>query len=207
MRRLLLASHGIGALPGLVEEDTTGLPLTFVPTAAGPEADSKPWVQADRRQAELLGFEVATLELASASATDVERVLADSSAVFVTGGNSFLLLWHARRTGFADLVPRLVDDGSLVYIGTSAGALLAGPDLAPAASLDNWRAVPELESSLALGMVPFAVLPHDQEPEFRVRHDETVAAHPDGLYIRLTDDRAVAVRGGDVEVVDSPLVT
>ena len=206
MRRLLLASHGIGALRALVDEETTGLPLAFVPTAAGPDPESKPWVQTDRRQAELLGFEVATLELASASASEVETVLGDARAVFATGGNSFLLLWHARRTGFVDLVPRLVDDGSLVYIGTSAGALLAGPDLAPAASLDNWREVPELESSVAMGMVPFTVLPHDQEPEFRARHDETVAAHPDGEYIRLTDDRAVVVRGDAVEIVNSPLV-
>jgi len=59
---------------------------------------------------------------------------------------------------------------------------------------------------VAMGMVPFSVLPHDQEPEFRARHDETVAAHPDGEYIRLTDDRAVVVRGDAVEIVNSPLV-
>jgi dipeptidase E len=206
MRRLLLASHGIGALPELVGGETAGLRFAFVPTAAGPEADTKFWVQADRRQLEVLGCEVSTLDLATVEPADAEAALRGLDGVFLTGGNSFLLLRHVRRTGFGALVSPLVEEGAILYVGTSAGALLAGPDLAPAASLDNWREVPELESSTALGLVPFAVLPHDQESEFRERHDESVAAHPSLQFVRLTDDRAVLVRGDSVKVVDSPLL-
>jgi dipeptidase E len=204
MRRLLLASHGIGALPELV--DVAGLRFAFVPTAAGLDADSKPWVQKDRRQLERLGCDSFTLDLAIAARADVQSALAGVGGVFLTGGNSYLLLWHARRSGFADVVVPLVESGALVYVGTSAGAMLAGPDLAAAASLDNRREVPELDSSLALGLVPFTVLPHDDDPEARERHDEIVTAHPGLELIRLTDDQAVFVRGKDVEIVDSPLV-
>jgi hypothetical protein len=64
--------------------------------------------------------------------------------------------------------------------------------------------VPELQSSDGLGLVPFLVLPHDDDPEVRTRNDAIVALHHDADFVRLTDDRAVLVRGDRVEVVDSP---
>jgi dipeptidase E len=205
MRRLLLASHGIGALPSLAGE-TAGLRFAFVPTAAGPEFESKEWVQADRRGLEVLGCEVVVLDLVAVEPAEMEDALRGLDGVFLTGGNSFVLLWHARRSGFADLVAPLVERGELLYVGTSAGAMVAGPDLASAANLDNWREVPELESSLALGLVPFTVLPHDNQPEASVIHDEIVAAHPSLPFIRLADGKAVLVQGGRVDIVDSPLL-
>lgn len=203
MKRLLLASYGIGAVASLVGE-TVGLRFAFVPTAAGPEFGLKEWVQADRRGLEVLGCEVSVLDLATVGPAEVEEALTGLDGVFLTGGNSFLLLWHARRSGFAELVAPLVERGDLLYVGTSAGAMVAGPDLAPAANLDNRREVPELESSVALGLVPFTVLPHDNQPEARAIHDAIVAAHPSLPFVRLTDGKAVVVNGDRVEVVDSP---
>jgi dipeptidase E len=163
-------------------------------------------VRADRRQLEVLGCDVSELDLATVGASQVEEALRGLDGVFLTGGNSYLLLWHARRSGFADLVVPLVASGELLYVGTSAGAVVAGPDLAPAANLDNRREVPELESSVALGVAPFTVLPHDNDPEVAPIHDEIVAAHPSTQFVRLADDRAVLVRGDGMEVVDSRLV-
>ncbi|HJQ74759.1 MAG TPA: Type 1 glutamine amidotransferase-like domain-containing protein [Gaiellaceae bacterium] len=203
MKRLLLASYGVGALPELADGETRGLRLAFVPTAAGPEAESKEWIRADRRQLEELGCELSTLDLATAEANEVEEALDRVDGVFVGGGNSFLLLWHARRSGFAALVGERVADG-LLYAGTSAGALVAGPDLAPAAKLDDRSEVPQLDSTVALQLVPFTVLPHDDYPEAQALHDEIEAAHPTSRFLRLPDGRAVLVRGEDVEVVDSP---
>ena len=175
-----------------------------MPTAAGPEPESKSWVQLDRRQLESLGCEVSTLELAAAGLDEVSSALSSADGVFLTGGNSYLLLWHARRSGFAELVVPLVESGELLYIGTSAGAILAGPDLAPAASQDGRAAVPELESSRALGLVGFSILPHDQDPECAEHHDAVVSAAAPGDFIRLTDDRAVVVHGDAWQVVESP---
>ena len=204
MKRLLLASYGVGALPELAGADARGLRFAFVPTAAGPDAEAKEWVQADRRQLDALGCEARTLDLAHVEADEVEAALLGLDGVFLTGGNSYLLLWHARRSGFAELAVPLVERGELLYVGTSAGAMVAGPDLASAANLDNRREVPELESSAALGLVPFTVLPHDNHSEARELHDEIVAAHPDVSFVRLADGRAVLVRGDAVDTVDSP---
>jgi dipeptidase E len=206
VKRLLLASSGVGALPELVGGNAEGLRFAFIPTAAGPDAADKEWVQSDRRELEILGCEVSTLDLAQVGADEAAAALRDLDGVFLTGGNSYLLLWHARRSGFAGLLSPLVEAGELLYAGTSAGAMVAGPDLAPAANLDNRREVPELDSSVAFGFVPFTVLPHDQEPDVRETHDRIVAANPAVPFVRLADGRAVLVRGDSVEVVDSPVV-
>jgi dipeptidase E len=206
MKRLLLASHGVGALRELVG-DAPGLRVAFVPTAAGPDAEDEPWVQEDLRQLDVLGCEISTLDLARAGTAAVESALAGADAVFVTGGNAYLLLWHAQRSGFAGVVVPLVGSGRLVYAGTSAGAVLAGPNLDSAAAPHNRAVVPELESTRGLGLVGFTVLPHDQEPERAQRHGALVAAHPELEFVRLPDDRAVVVRGAEAEVVDSPLLS
>ena len=206
MKRLLLASFGVGALPELVDGDVAGLRLAFVPTAAGPEAEDKEWVRVDRRQLEALGCSLSTLDLAAVEADELAAALGEVDGVFLTGGNSYLLLWHARRSGFAGRVVPLVERGQLLYAGTSAGAMVAGPDLGPAANLDNRREVPELESSAAFGLAPFTVLPHDNLPEARALHDEIEAAHPSTRFVRLRDGKAVLVRGDVTEVVDSALV-
>lgn len=202
MKRLLLASSGVGALRELAGD--TRVHLAFVPTAAGPDAETKFWIQGDRRQLEILGCEVTTLELANAERGEVETALASVDGVFVSGGNSYLVLWHARRSGFADVVVPLVESGDLLYVGTSAGAILAGPELEPAASPDNRAVVPELESTRGLGLVGFTVLPHDDEPGRAAHHEALVAANPGHELVRLMDERAVVVRGDAWEIVASP---
>ena len=101
VKRLLLGSHGVSALPQLLGGPAAGLRVAFVPTPAWPDAEQAPWVQADRRQLEMLGCQVSTLELATADREEVSGVLHAVDVVFVTGGNAYLVLWHAQRTGFA----------------------------------------------------------------------------------------------------------
>jgi dipeptidase E len=202
---MLLGSYGISALSQLVEEGVPGLVVAYVATAAGPDAESKFWVQADRLQLESLGCRPLTLDLAAADEAGLGRRLGDVDAVFVTGGSTYLLLWHARRSGFAALVPRLVEAGELVYVGTSAGAILAGPDIDPAAHPDGRAYAPPLESTQGLALVGFSVLPHEDHADRKAVNDAVAVAHPDRNFIRLRDDQAVVVRGESSTVVDSPL--
>jgi GrpB-like predicted nucleotidyltransferase (UPF0157 family)/peptidase E len=204
--RLLLGSHGVSALPKLLGKSADGLRVAFVPTPAGPDAEQAPWVQADRRQLEILGCRISTLELATAEPGEVAAALHEADAVFVTGGNAYLVLWYARHTGFATLVPRLVEEGSLVYVGTSAGAMLAGPDIEPGATPAGRDAAPPLESTTGLRLVPLRVLPHDQEPERHAMNKAILEAHGREGFVALRDDQAILVRGESVEIVASPVL-
>jgi dipeptidase E len=204
MKRLLLASSGISALPLLFDGPAAGMRVAFVPTPAGPDAEAQPWVQEDRRQLELLGLEISTLDLTDADPREVAAALAGVEMVHVTGGSAYLVLWHARRTGFASLVPRLVEAGSLVYIGASAGAILAGPDIEPAADPAGRAEAPGMDSTAALGLAPFSVLPHDQDPERHTRNLAIVEEHGSGAFVILRDDQAVLIRDDRWEIVASP---
>lgn len=186
MKRLLLASSGtgIGALPELVGRGTAGLRFLFVPTAAGPDPEERWWVREDRRELEALGCEVTMLDLAAVEPEQVRDALSRADGVFVTGGDVELLTGHAPRSGFAEHVVPLVESGALLYAGTSAGAIFAGP------------------REGELGLVGFTVLPHDQEPEPAARHDDLVATNPDASFIRLSDGRVALVRGESVEIVE-----
>lgn len=205
MKRLVLssASRGIAALPLAAGRDVAGMRFAFVPTAAGPDGMSQVWVQDDLHELEALGCVAAPLDLAATGPDEVAAALAAADGVLLCGGNAYLLLWHARRSGFAEQVVPLVESGRLLYAGTSAGSVLAGPDLAPAASEDNRAAVPELDSSVALALVGFTVLPHDGEEDRVARYDELVASYPELDLVRLTDDHAVVVRGEETEIVDA----
>jgi dipeptidase E len=206
VQRLLLGSYGIAGITQVLDGDPHGLPLVYVPTAAGPQAETKFWVQADRRQLQLLGCDTATLDLALADDDEIEACLRGAAAVFVTGGDAYRLLWHARRSGFSVVVRELVERGDLFYVGTSAGAILAGPDVAPLASWEDATDVPQLPSTEALGLVEFTILPHDDHDDHSALNETIVLTNPQREFIKLRDDQAVVVRGDETTIVDSPLI-
>jgi dipeptidase E len=206
VRCLLLGSWGIGALPALLDAPVADRRIAFVVTAANPDPESKFWVQVDRRQLEVLGCDVVTLDLATVRGDDLAHQLANVDVVFVTGGSTYQLLWHARRSGFADLAPPLVNEGRLVYVGTSAGAILAGPDIHPAAHPDGRASAPPMDSTDALGLVDFTVLPHHQNPDRRALNDAAAGECPGRRFVPLTDEEAVVVAGERCEIVPSPIL-
>jgi dipeptidase E len=128
-------------------------------------------------------------------------------AVWLTGGNVFLLMTAIRRSGFERAIrPRLAAD-RIVYGGWSAGAVAAGPDLrgfelmdTPDVAAEGYRPDRALEG---LGLVGFRIVPH-----FGSDHPEAAAAGrvqaflaAEGLAHRtLGDDEALVVRDGGVEL-------
>ncbi|MGW3767037.1 Type 1 glutamine amidotransferase-like domain-containing protein [Actinomadura verrucosospora] len=198
--RLFLGSAGLGALPAwLGSLPDVPRRAMLVPTAANP-LPSAPFVRA---AAELLGGEglaVDALDLEGASGDDVRRVLDGAQVVFVAGGYPIFLLEHVRRSGFDRVAAPAVADGSLAYVGISAGAALAGPDLRPLQSSDDPGTV---VSTAGLGLVPFVVLPHRNRGR-AARHDR-LAGDPARTWpvISINDDQAVSVVGDAFEVLDS----
>ncbi|MEU9870065.1 Type 1 glutamine amidotransferase-like domain-containing protein [Actinomadura sp. NPDC048021] len=120
--------------------------------------------------------------------------------MFVAGGYPIFLLEHVRRSGFDRLAAPAVADGALAYVGISAGAALAGPDLRPLQSSDDPGAV---VSTAGLGLVPFVVLPHRNRGR-AARHDR-LTGDPARTWpvISINDDQAVSVVGDIFEVLDS----
>jgi dipeptidase E len=172
-----------------------------VPTAAN--AIDPTYALHNRGYLEQLGLLVVPLELEHASRKEVEATLELVDVVFVEGGNVFVLLHQARRSGFAELFPYALDRGC-TYVGVSAGANLVGPDVWPASHAGRDQ-VPELESTRGLGLVDFIVVPHHDDPaRKRVHADRLAMFGREHHLVFLDDDQAIEVDGDDWCLVRSP---
>lgn len=93
--------------------------------------------------------------------SDPTAALHEADALFVGGGNSFRLLKHLQRLGLIEPVRRLVEQGKLAYMGTSAGANMACPSL----RTTNDMPIVQPDSFDALGLIPFQINPHYVDPD------------------------------------------
>jgi dipeptidase E len=203
MRRLVLASSLSSGFPKIAAElsaHARGPNLLFVPTAARGEG-WEPDPSTDIKPFEDLGFKVEIFDLAGRSGDEVEGALSRSQAVVVCGGNTFYLLHHMKESGFFDALPRYLEAG-LVYVGSSAGAIVATPDIGYASTVDDRSKGGPLGDG-GFGYIDRPILPHMDHEAF----SEAVAViacdfEIDGVeYHGLNEDQVLLAVGTDVRVL------
>ena len=89
-------------------------------------------------------------------ASDPARAIDDAEAVFVGGGNTFRLLNGLYAHGLLEPVRRRVLEGTLRYLGASAGSNVACPTL----RTTNDMPIVQPPSFEAFGLLPFQINPH-----------------------------------------------
>lgn len=190
--RLLLASLELGAAVEPLELQT----VLFVPTAANGLPDRDAIVHAYRSQLEALDLEIIDW--------DVDDLTPDAAvpvvdAICCSGGNPYHLLRACRRSGFDRVITELVDRGVL-YLGASAGALLAGPSLDPIVDVTPFSRPADFDG-VALGLTQRLVLPHDDRPGRRAAHAAAQSAHgATHRMVAIGDSETVRVRGDEWEL-------
>jgi dipeptidase E len=127
-----------------------------------------------------------------------------AEAVFVGGGNTYALLARLRKSGLLDAIRERVGAG-LPYVGSSAGANVAGPNIL---TTNDWNVV-GLGAFDALGLVAFNVNPHYKETdpalapgsetrderifEYLLVRDNPVVGIEEGTLVRIEDDAATVL--------------
>jgi dipeptidase E len=124
-------------------------------------------------------------------------LLGRADAIFVGGGETFVLLAELHRSGQLELIQRKVADG-VPYAGSSAGANIAGPLI----GTTNDFPVAEIPTRRSLGIFPTVINPHHPTPETKPEFDgragkiriylqfnptETVLALANASIVRLHD--------------------
>lgn len=193
METLVLGSRRFDCLPRLLNRKPAETHVAYVPTAADVLADQA-YVRQELDSLTGMGFQVTVLPLAGATREGVAALLGRAQLVFVTGGNAFHLLHHAIASGFTELVPPLVRTGALSYVGLSAGAHLATPDLLPCVSEDTRWKVPELATTTAMGLVSFSVLAHYGDPDRTDRHRRLLTTPQPRQIVPVTDEQLIVAR-------------
>lgn len=143
-----------------------------------------------------IGVNVCNLDIAGASYGFIRDAIENSDIIYVGGGNSFFLLQEMRRSGADAIIAEAVANGK-PYIGESAGAVVAGPDIGYIQDMDDAKAAPMLHDSRGLGLVDFRVVPHYQGPFLGRRAAKIVRRYADASDLRIiTDRQAIVVHDG-----------
>lgn len=210
MSAVLLLSAGLGAVAGFVAEHArpgaAPVQVGFVATASG-IYDDAPWVEGDREHLRALGYTLQEIDLAAVGPADLDAMLGGLDVLYVAGGNTFHLLHHVARSGLDRVLAPHLGRG-LVYIGASAGSVVAGLDVAPLALMDDPAEGDPVRSTRGLGLVDVVLVPHADGllPPYPLSLiNEVVATFGDRLPLQLVrDDEALAIVDGVAQLVASP---
>lgn len=203
MKRLFLSSQFscvAGKLPWGLLDSAQETRVCFVITAAT-LYDDPWWMENDREKLLELGFYIQEFDLRDKTEEEVRKACVACDCIFVAGGNTFFLLYHARKSGFDTIVKEFVDSGK-VYIGSSAGSVLTGPSLEPIRDIDDEEEAPKLKSLDALNIIDTIILPH-HGAAFGSKNDAIIKEF-DGRYnlMTLTDNQVLIVEGDRQEIVE-----
>lgn len=102
-----------------------------------------------------------------------EELLDKYDFIWLAGGNAFLLRRALKYTGIDEYLKKRVREGSLIYGGESAGAILAAPTLLgsedDSTNEDDPKYIPEGYDHQAywdgLGFLDYVLVPHYKSPE------------------------------------------
>jgi dipeptidase E len=116
------------------------------------------------------------------------------------------LLQKAQRSGFIELIRELISDQNKIYIGTSAGSIIAGPDVSPDFVPDDVAAAPGLQGTQGFELVNFCLLPHWGSDNFRETYlkyrMEAAYKEPQVPLLLLTNTQYVWVKDDQMQIVD-----
>lgn len=164
MRDLLLFStstlHGGDlmeyAQPWLQDFLSPGCRLLFVPYARPGGVSHDAYARRFTEAVVKMGFEAEGIH----AAADPRAAVEDAEALFVGGGNTFVLLRELYAVDLLEVVRARVD-GGMPYLGSSAGSNVAGPTI----GTTNDMPIAEPPSFDALGLMPFNINPHYLDPD------------------------------------------
>jgi dipeptidase E len=170
-----------------------------------PPEQRRHWVATELRSLDPLHAETIELDLRDhANRSDaLDRALADTDLIWVTGGDMNLLRALMRSSGLDTVIQRRLAEDTIVYSGCSAGACLAGPALTVAELEGDPHGSREIGWG-GLGLVDVTIVPH-LPPDGAPDNDFVLIAEQlrrrNLPYSALRDGQAMIVSGGAPSVI------
>ncbi len=137
---------------------------------------------------------------------ELRRVVGEVDALWVVGGNTFVLRRAMQQSGFEAILLEKVQDERFVYAGYSAGICVLTPTLKGIHLVDDPDVIPDgyLEQIIwdGLGLVPFCFAPH-----YRSDHPESGLVEKSVEYFIDNKIPFIALHDGEVYIENLPTVT
>lgn len=133
---------------------------------------------------------------------DAHQAVQKTDAIFIGGGNTFRLLKALYDSNLLHSIQRRVDEG-MPYIGSSAGAIVAGP------TIKTTKDMPILQppSFDSLGLVSFQISPHYLDPDPNSTHMGETQEERVNQFLEENDAPVVGLREGTMLLIENGEIT
>lgn len=135
-------------------------------------------------------------------AADRRKAVETADAFFVGGGNTFRLLKALQDHNLLEPIRAKVLEGT-PYIGSSAGSNVAGPTI----KTTNDMPIVEPKSFDALGLVPFQINPHFQDPDPNSTHMGETREERIIQFLEENETPVIGLREGAWMVVENGTIS
>lgn len=206
MKKLLLTSAGF-LNPRLGEEflklvgkNPADIRVLFIPTASEYKLENKDGMfYVKESEKELINIGVLKEHIFWLNMGDISKAgqISSYDVMYVCGGNTFYLMSKLKGAGFDKKIIEFIDSGK-VYVGVSAGSVIAGPDISIAGPFDPNDV--GLEDMEGLDLTDKIICPHYHISEeniiskFEEKHSKVV--------LRLKDNQALEVLGDNSNIIE-----
>lgn len=203
MKKLLLISnstlHGGGYLDHCADEIKNFLgnirSILFVPYARPGGISHEEYTKKAAERYMKMGISLSGIHEQSLPIDAVR----DAEAMFIGGGNTFVLLDGLKKNGILPVIRERIESG-MPYIGTSAGSNVACPTI----MTTNDMPVREVDDFQAISAVDFQINAHYIEPAPDSKHMGETRATRIKEYLTYNNRTVVGLReGAMLEVLDS----
>lgn len=162
-KMMLLTSSGMTGsredIIAILPKPPEDIRVAHIITASKPE-ENKSYVENDSRLMKEMGFNVEEVDIEGKNYSQLLSLLSNFDIIYVQGGNTFYLLDKMRRCNFKKVMKKLFRKG-IIYIGISAGSIVAGKNIEPAKWGGDENIVHMSDLNFAgLNFVPFNIFVH-----------------------------------------------
>jgi peptidase E len=195
-KTILLTSNGMQVkdeIVKLLEKPSYDITVAFITTAAKPLIDVD-FVKRDWDIMRDTGFNVQEVDIDGKTESQVMKLLELKDIIFVEGGNAFYLLKAMRACNFEKIIRKLLKKGK-VYLGASAGSMVAGRTIESANWKDGGKNLVKLRNLRGLNLVPFNIFVHYQPEHAELIKQKIKNPKKRKKKLRiLTDDQALLIQ-------------
>jgi len=203
LKNMILTSslyESIELVKKFLDKNTESKKILFIPTAANVE-EYKKYMHLTQKAFEDFGYKVENFDVSIFSEEIAKEKLSEAKIVFISGGNTFYLLQELKRKNLITYLKERIENG-LLYIGESAGSVIAAPDIEYASVIDDKTVATELDDYTGLNLVDFYIVPHFEEEPFVESSRNTVELYKDKLDLKLINNKeAILVENNNFTII------
>lgn len=203
--KFYLSSYGLGDKTDELKNLAPYKKIGYIPNArdfTGADLERKEKrSKNDMSSLQNLGLEVELIDLRNyfGKQETLKNKLGELGAIFISGGNVFVLRQAMKLSGLDEILKELKNDGNFLYSGYSAAGCVLAPSLKGMDLVDPLDAPYTEQKEIlwdGLGLVDFRFMPH-----FQSDHPESADVEKEIEYCNQNNIFYKAVKDGEVIII------